>query len=151
MRYVCTLLLACALCGCASITRGTTDQVQIQSNPAGADVKVSSGQTCVTPCTMTFGRKDEFTVTVSKPGYHIAQVPVKTQVAGAGAAGFVGNAVFGGPVGAGVDVATGATLEHFPNPVIVDLVHMRPGEKQRTIEIVPATKPLAPDEQNPRT
>lgn len=109
------------------------------------------GHTCVTPCTLQFGRKDEFTVTISKPGYHIAQVPVKTQVAGAGAAGFVGNAVLGGVVGMGVDVATGATLEHFPNPVVVDLIVVPKGQPRRTIEIVPPPPAVTAEEVNPRT
>jgi hypothetical protein len=151
MRIMLVVLLAGALCGCASITRGTTEQVQIQSNPSGAEAKTSMGHTCVTPCTLQFSRKDEFTVTINKAGYHIAQVPVKTQVGGAGAAGFVGNVVVGGVVGMGVDAATGATLEHFPNPVIVDLIPVPKGQQQRTIEIVPAAKPVTTEEVNPRT
>jgi len=156
MREFCVALLVgavsvVALGGCATVTRGTTDQVQIQSNPPGADARTSMGHTSVTPCTLQFGRKDEFTVTIAKAGYHIAQVPVKSQVGGAGAAGFAGNVIVGGVVGMGVDAATGATLEHFPNPVIVDLIPIKKGEAQRTIEIVPAAKPVAPEELNPRT
>lgn len=109
------------------------------------------GHTCLTPCTLQFNRKDEFTVTISKPGYHIAQVPVKTQVAGAGAAGFAGNVILGGVVGMAADAATGATLEHFPNPVVVDLMVVRKGQQQRTIEIVPSPPAPKPEEQTPRT
>lgn len=151
MRSVFLLLLAGALCGCASITRGTTDQVQILSNPSGAEARTSMGHTCSTPCTLQFSRKDEFTVTITKAGYHIAQVPVKTQIAGAGAAGFAGNVILGGVVGMGVDAATGATLEHFPNPVVVDLIPVPKGQPQRTIEIVPPPRDVTPDEQSPRT
>ena len=54
-------------------------------------------------------------------GYKPQEVPVKTQIAGAGAAGFAGNILLGGVVGMGVDAATGSTLEHVPNPVHVAL------------------------------
>jgi hypothetical protein len=108
--------------GCATITRGTTDQLQITSDPPDATARTSLGHSCVTPCTLTISRKDEFNVVISKPGYQDETVEVKTQVAGAGAAGFAGNVLLGGVVGMGADVATGATLEHIPNPVSVVLM-----------------------------
>lgn len=83
------------------------------------------GQTCVTPCTLTMGRKDEFSVTFSKPGFQPQTVPVETRVAGTGAAGFAGNVLFGGLIGMGVDAYNGAELEHFPNPVSVQLAPER--------------------------
>ena len=67
------------------------------------------------------GRKDEFAVVFTLPGHEDQTVNVRTQLAGAGAAGFAGNVVLGGVVGMGVDAATGATLEHVPNPVSVVL------------------------------
>ncbi|MDB5571492.1 MAG: hypothetical protein JWN93_2675 [Hyphomicrobiales bacterium] len=109
------------LAGCATVTRGTTSQVQIVSEPSGASARTSLGQQCTTPCTLQMSRKDEFTVVYSMPGYEDAQVDVKTQVAGAGAAGFAGNVILGGVIGMGVDAATGATYEHVPNPVTMTL------------------------------
>src|SRR5688572_29836520 len=109
------LALSCG--GCASVTRGWTEQMQITSNPAEAQARTSLGQTCTTPCTLQVNRKDEFSVTISKPGYHSAEVAVTTRVAGAGVAGFAGNVLIGGVVGMGVDAVSGATLEHHPNPV----------------------------------
>ena len=103
------------------MTRGADDQVQINSDPQGATVQTSLSQQCLTPCTLKVGRKDEFSVTVSKPGYAPQTVFVGTKLASAGAAGFAGNVLVGGVVGMGVDAATGATLEHFPNPVTVIL------------------------------
>jgi uncharacterized protein YceK len=126
MRILCTAFavtgLAITLAGCATITRGTTSQVQIQSDPPGALAQTSTGFSCTTPCTITVPRKDEFSVVFSKPGYRDETVDVKTQVAGAGAAGFAGNILIGGIIGMGADAATGATLEHIPNPVSATLV-----------------------------
>lgn len=114
--------LVAAVAGCATVTRGTNSQVQIQSEPPGADVRTSTGFTCTTPCTMTVGRKDEFTVSFSKAGYEPEQVDLKTRIAGEGAAaGVVGNAILGGVIGMAADAASGATLEHTPNPLKVIL------------------------------
>ncbi|MDF2996493.1 MAG: hypothetical protein K0R27_2130 [Xanthobacteraceae bacterium] len=112
---------ALLLGGCATITRGTTSDVQVKSTPEDADVRTSYGVTCRTPCTLKVARKDEFSVTISKSGYDPQTVDIKTKVAGTGAAGFAGNILVGGVVGMVTDAATGATLEHFPNPVDVTL------------------------------
>ena len=53
-------------------------------------------------------------------------MPVGTKVAGEGVAGFAGNVLIGGVVGMAADAATGATLEHYPNPVSVTLEPLRP-------------------------
>jgi hypothetical protein len=42
-------------------------------------------------------------------------------VAGAGGAGFLGNALIGGVIGAGVDATSGAMLDLSPNPLNVQL------------------------------
>lgn len=127
MRQVVYIALAAAsLGGCATVTRGTTNQVQIVSEPSGANARTSLGHQCATPCTVSVSRKDEFSVTVSAPGYEEQRVDVKTQLAGTGAAGFAGNIVAGGVVGMVVDASTGATLEHSPNPVNVTLRPLPP-------------------------
>jgi hypothetical protein len=144
MRWVVVFVLAAACGGCASITRGTTEQVQIQSEPAGAEVHTSTGQVCTTPCTLPFNRKDEFDVTASKPGYHSAQMPVRTRIAAGGAAGFAGNVLVGGVIGMAVDASTGATLEHYPNPVMLTLVPLRKGEPPRVIKQEPPVPPPPP-------
>jgi hypothetical protein len=71
-------------------------------------------------------RKDEFSVSFAKPGYQPQTVPVTTRLAGGGAAGFAGNVLVGGIVGMGVDAASGATLEHWPNPVVATLQPVAP-------------------------
>ena len=149
MKWLIVLALAAACGGCASVTRGTSDDVQIMSEPAGADVRISTGQTCITPCTLKFNRKDEFTVTAAKPGYHTSETPVTTRVAGAGAAGFAGNILVGGVIGMAVDAASGATLEHYPNPVVMKLVPLRKGEPPSVLKQEPPPPPPAPAETGP--
>lgn len=121
LRFAAMAACALVLAGCASITRGWNNQLQFSSDPPEATLRTSLGHQCVTPCTLQIGRKDEFTAIFSKQGFQTVEVPVRTQIAGAGAAGFAGNIVLGGVVGMGVDAASGATLEHCPNPVSVRL------------------------------
>jgi hypothetical protein len=123
--------IAALVGGCATVTRGTTDQIQITSEPAGARVTTSLAHSCVAPCTIQVSRKDEFTVSFEKEGFQRQDVPVKTQLAGNGAAGFAGNILLGGIVGMGVDAATGATLEHVPNPVKAVLVPLEQPKVQK--------------------
>lgn len=117
LRKTVVLTALVALAGCATVTRGTTNQVQITSEPSGAMVRTSLNHNCSTPCTLTIDRKAEFSVVFSKEGFAEQVIEVKSQLAGAGAAGFAGNVIAGGIVGMGVDAATGSTLEHVPNPV----------------------------------
>jgi hypothetical protein len=126
IRVLGAVAVAAALSGCATVTRGTTNQISISSEPGGAEARSSLGHACTaTPCTWEVSRKSEFVVSFSKEGYADMQVPVSTRIAGAGAAGFAGNILIGGVVGMGVDAATGSTLEHFPNPVLASLVPLK--------------------------
>lgn len=120
--FLCTFLAACA-----SVTRGTTETVKVYASPEGAMIATSIGMTCNTsPCLLEVSRKTEFTVTVSKEGYKDQTVHVGTVVAPGGVAGMAGNVLVGGVIGVGVDAVSGATLDHIPNPVLVELVPLDP-------------------------
>jgi hypothetical protein len=79
------------------------------------------GPACVTPCQLQVKRNQELIATITKPGYAPVTVEVKTKVAGEGVAGMAGGVVLFGLAGGVVDVASGAMLEHEPNPVKVQL------------------------------
>jgi hypothetical protein len=121
----CLALCASAvLCGCASVTRGTTETISVSSTPSGADATISgleAPMTCTTPCAFVAKRNADISVTVEKPGYEPQIVPLTKDIPAAGAAGFAGNILAGGVIGMGVDAATGAATDHKPNPVIVTL------------------------------
>jgi hypothetical protein len=146
------LMLACAVVigGCATVSQGTTEQIQFDSDPPGAVMRsvipslcgdescppiadkdgnyvvaantVEPGPACTTPCLATVRRHDRLIATFTKDGYVTQTVRVETKVAGAGVVGMAGNAIIGGVAGAGVDAVSGAMLEHVPNPVMVKLV-----------------------------
>ena len=107
--------------GCATITRGTSEALVVESEPSGADVDLSNGLRGKTPTSFKVKRNENLVVTIKKPGYETVNVNVTCQVAGAGAAGMAGNVLLGGLIGAAVDAGSGAMDEHKPNPVKVTL------------------------------
>jgi hypothetical protein len=103
-------LAALSLAGCASATRGWSENITVSTTPSEAtatfNITGEAPKTCVTPCVMQVKRQDEITST--------------------GAAGFAGNLLLGGVVGGVVDAASGAALDHKPNPVILTLKPIAP-------------------------
>lgn len=114
-----TLLLTT---GCATVTRGSTDTLVIESDPPGAKVTLSNGMTGQTPASFKLPRKESLVVEIHKAGYEPLKVNVQPQISGAGGAGMAGNLLLGGIVGAAVDAGTGAMNDLKPNPIQVRLV-----------------------------
>lgn len=146
IRLVLAAALAVPCFGCASVTRGTTENISISSTPSGATAEVTGldiPTACVTPCVVIAKRSADITVTVNKEGYEPQIVPLTKEVPGTGAAGFAGNLLLGGVVGMGVDAVTGAALDHKPNPVIVTLQPAAP-VPQRPAKPRPPRRPPSP-------
>jgi hypothetical protein len=162
MRLFYLIAVCCAVMGCATVIRGTESTVQFESTPSGAQVSTQiidicsisecapiqqdpgqpeipriirppvHGPGCTTPCSIRVSRKDSLVATFTKDGYAPQTVNIPVRLAGEGAAGVAGNVLIGGVIGLGVDAATGAALEHFPNPVNVTLTaHARPAQKKK--------------------
>lgn len=128
VREIClAAAVALGVSGCATITRGTTEEVRVEVDPPDATITTSTGMGCKgIPCKLSVSRKTSFTVTASKPGYKDESVFVDTVFSGGGAAGMAGNVLIGGVIGVGVDAASGATLNHQPNPVLIALTPVDP-------------------------
>lgn len=122
LRGLSAIVLTSALGACATVTRGANEQFTIETTPPDAHARTSSGFSCEsTPCSIRMPRKDGFTVTVTKAGYKTVTTKVQPKLASNGAAGFVGNALIGGVIGAAVDVGSGATMDLTPNPLRITL------------------------------
>ena len=151
MRAVTVIALGIACASCATVIRGTTDQIGFNSTPSGVEVHTSTGLGCVTPCTLTVKKTEEFIATFEKPGFIPQQIPVTRQVVGGGVAATAGNIILGGVIGLGVDAATGAGFEHTPNPVSVVLQPEPPAQapSSATSQKTPAKKkPVGAPEQS---
>jgi hypothetical protein len=84
-------------------SKPTTASLSIESNPPGADARLSIGGNCRTPCTQTVALGNEFTVTVSLNGYMPETRTVKPVSADASAG------------------SSGAAALLDPNPLFVEL------------------------------
>lgn len=120
---------ALALSGCASMKSGTTQQVKISSNPAGATVYTamkteSNGQYTVTnkvavgvtPLTVTLSRKHG-AVMIEKEGYVPVDVALTTKMN----PWVWGDILLTSPLSTSIDTSTGAAREYDPGEYLVDL------------------------------
>lgn len=102
--------MALTLAGCATMVRGTTETLQIVSEPEGALAKISSGQQCKTPCQVKLKRNQTVTIKLEKDGCESELVTVTPTLAGSGVL-----------LGGMIDYGTGAVYNLTPNPVHVML------------------------------
>lgn len=128
--------VALLLPACATVTRGTKETFKINTTPSEAEVSLSSGESCVSPCKLKLKRKAEFTVTAKKAGYKDATAKVESKVKGGGVAGVAGNVLMGGIIGAAVDGSNGSMRDLTPNPLQLTL-------EVETVPVV-AEAPAAP-------
>ena len=106
-----------ALGGCATVINGTSQDVKFQSDPGGAQVKLTGGQSCTTPCEVSLKRRTDLRADFSKTGYKPAYVLIQSKTGGA----MAGNLLLGGIIGGAVDAANGASNHLSPSPVNVQL------------------------------
>src|SRR6476620_10403769 len=72
----------------------TTEALRFESAPPGAEVKTSSGQSCLTPCELTVQANTEFTATFELKGYQPQTISIRPEiVAGSDAARLAPNPV----------------------------------------------------------
>jgi hypothetical protein len=116
--------LACG--GCATITRGTTQALVIESDPPGADVELSNGLRGKTPASFTVKRRENLVVKIRKDGYEPVEATVSSTVGDGGGTAMAGNILFGGLIGAAVDGGNGSNRTLRPNPVSVKLLPIVP-------------------------
>lgn len=111
--------VAANLTGCASIVSGTSQIVSVETLQAtgrvdGASCKLENEKGVyyvTTPGTVTVRRAyGDMSVRCEKPGMDAGVASVKSSTKGMA----FGNVLFGGVIGAGVDVASGAAYD-YPN------------------------------------
>jgi hypothetical protein len=103
--------------GCATLTRGTTETYGVSSDPPGALVTLSSGETCTTPCVLEKKRYESFLVTIEKAGYEPYRTQVNSKTCDGGRLCMIGNLLMiGSIVWASIDSLSGATQDLSPNP-----------------------------------
>ena len=115
---LCAVSLALILAsGCATIVKGTTQQIPITSDPLAADIVVDGNLVGQTPTSVSLKRKNDHLLTIQKTGYQPKAVAVVRNVGGA----VWGNIIAGGLIGWGVDAVSGAQYNLVPVTVSVKL------------------------------
>lgn len=121
------ILLALAIGGCATVQRGPTETFVVRSTPSGAEVFSTTGWECTTPCAVKVARRGDFVVTVRKEGYVTQTVSVKSVPVQKNKRTLADRVhVPTGLIGSATDLASGANLEHQPNPLEVTLEQESP-------------------------
>lgn len=116
MAYL--LLLPVLCCSCATIMNGTRQTLVVRSDPAGARVTVDGEFAGETPCEVELARGSAPKVVgVEKSGHEAYRTTLKPEMSDWG----LGNIVLGGPIGAIVDLSSGAFYEYAPGSIDVTL------------------------------
>ncbi len=134
------VVCATQLSACASIIKGSTAAINVTSPPVtGANCTLSSSQgswQVTTPASVTVERsKEDIQVRCTKEGYQDATAIIPSNFEG----WTVGNLIFGGIIGVGVDAATGA-MNDYPNAFQVPMIPLN----QVTLTPPPGTPSGAP-------
>jgi len=66
-------------CSCGLLFQGTTEEINVTSDPPGATVTLNDGETKVTPFSITVPREKDLQFHFSKPGYESADVVDNSQ------------------------------------------------------------------------
>ena len=110
MKYLPYFVLVFFLNSCATLIRGTTQQISLNTDPVGATATLSDGRSCLTPCTLEAQRKNTVQIYFEKNGCNSTSTAMVPTLAGAGA-------ILGGLI----DYGTGAVYDLQPNPLFVKL------------------------------
>tara|TARA_R110000868_G_scaffold304437_14_gene565196 strand:- start:38851 stop:39342 length:492 start_codon:yes stop_codon:yes gene_type:complete len=108
---------------CASIFKGSSADVRVNSNPAGADIFINGIDRGVTPQTLSLKRNQDYVLTFKKEGYEDVnfEVAKKFDIGTA----VVGNIFSWGLIGLIVDIGTGAAYSLTPADVEANLGSMQ--------------------------
>jgi hypothetical protein len=114
MKFVKLAIISVAamnVAACATIVRGTKEEISVNTDPVGAKIHFSSGVDCIGPCTIKAQRNQALQLTITKQGCATQTATMVPKLAGAGVL-----------VGGITDYRTGAVYDLQPNPLTVTLV-----------------------------
>jgi hypothetical protein len=106
-----------ATLGCASIMHGTSQDVSISTNPAGAQITVDGQTVGKTPVIAHLKRNDNHMLKAELPGYAPYEMAFTKSVSG----WVWGNVLFGGLIGLAVDAISGGLYYLTPEQVMGEL------------------------------
>ena len=111
MRVSFAVMSLILLAGCATIIRGTEQDVLVDTTPIGAQVAFSNGKTCTSPCSVAARRNQELQVDISMDGCSPQTAFVRPRLSAGG-----------GLLGGLPDLATGAVYDLVPSELSFMLI-----------------------------
>lgn len=105
------------LWACATIMHGTSQEVGLTSQPAGATVTIDGQPGGKTPVVARLKRKATHTITISMDGYQPFELTTTRKTSG----WVWGNIIFGGLIGLAVDAMSGGLYNVNPDQVQAQL------------------------------
>jgi hypothetical protein len=106
--------------GCATIIHGSSQKVDIASSPDDADVWVDGVRLGTTPTRLNLKRGHSHNIKIQKEGFKETTIYIDNQVS----AWIIGNVIFGGIIGCGLDFISGGAYDLKPERVDVNLPKM---------------------------
>ena len=132
-RFILVLLVSVALSGCATIVRGTNQDIPVSSYPSGADIIVDGILYGKTPTTIQLHRGRPHQLTLELQGYQPYYVSFRSNMGKA----MAGNCCIGGIPGMAVDAYTGAANSLSPEAIHAELIYLDgtrpPPSRQRPV------------------
>ena len=129
-RLLIVFLSIGTLTACATIVRGGSEEITITTQPSGAEVNLSNGMSCVSPCKLEVSRKHDLIVNIEKDGYKPLSTAMITSIDGGSVGlGTAANLIFLPIINDVVDYNTRANYSHKPNPLHVVLIKASSGEE----------------------
>lgn len=104
--------------GCATILKGSTQVIAVNSNVPGAEVLLNGQSIGVTPLSTTIPKGKNSTLVVRKEGYQAQTMAMPTTITVA----FWGNIIIGGLLGSTTDMTTNSAYEYAPGAFHAELV-----------------------------
>jgi hypothetical protein len=136
------IVLACVVAfaaGCATIVHGTTQPVQIDSIPRGADVAIDDSQHVSTPASVKLARASAHRLVFHKTGFQDATEQLTSSPSG----WMLGNLLAGGLVGMAIDASDGAGRKLSTDSVSVTLTPLPSPSGAVTLAVSPHALPSA--------
>ncbi len=121
--FIAVVALVFTFISCATIFKGSTQNVSINSTPdkASVVVKTMAGSEVfsgLTPVTAPLSKKHEYLVTIKLEGYKDATIQISQSLQG----WFWGNLICGGIIGMIIDFTSGAMWDLQPENISISLV-----------------------------
>ncbi|MEO0530602.1 MAG: hypothetical protein AAF266_08500 [Planctomycetota bacterium] len=139
--------LLVTLPGCATVVNGRTADVNLKTSPPNALVTIRDAEGVVVAQTVTPGqvelkrngswlRPAKYTATIEREGCY----PIETELKSKLNPWLLGNVVLGGPIGLGVDAATGAMWRPKHADIELPLAPLDPS--YGAVQVASGTQPI---------